>query len=200
MVTGQIILFLNIWRVNFQNALTATPKIDVAMPMLRSEIMFRKRTLHKCLQLHVYPCVHMWKAFCSNTILFNLALALYAYFLELHLTRFGKEVFICKCILLWGQIIWFECPNYCVNSHLRWFWVTYAPLGLCLPKGKQIQTHHLMGICHSLYSAGNGTMYGSHHSLARTIPFVSEVLVPTGHILLHYANSALTFYFSSFVY
>ena len=65
------IIFTNsgriIRRTLFQNALSANPKVDVAMPMPSSEIIFWKRTLHT--YVHTYAYIHMWKALYQNTIL-----------------------------------------------------------------------------------------------------------------------------------
>ena len=54
-----------IWRALFQNALSDNPKIDVAMPMPSSEIIFWKRILHKYVDIYAYT--HMWKACYQNT-------------------------------------------------------------------------------------------------------------------------------------
>ena len=56
---------------------------------VRTEIMFRKRSLHK--YVHIYTYV---KSSLPKTQSLNLALALQAHFLGWRLTRFGKELFI----------------------------------------------------------------------------------------------------------
>ena len=44
----------------FLNALSANPKIEVAMTMPCSEIMFQKRALHK--YVHMYAIINMCEA------------------------------------------------------------------------------------------------------------------------------------------
>ena len=61
------LICIYIWRVLFQNALNANPKIDVAMPIPSPEIMFWKRGLYKCVL--IYAHVHTWKDLYQNTIL-----------------------------------------------------------------------------------------------------------------------------------
>ena len=53
-------------RALFQNALSTNPRIDFAMPMPSSEIMFWKRAFHK--YVHIYAYVHMSKALYQNII------------------------------------------------------------------------------------------------------------------------------------
>ena len=45
-------IYINIWRVLFQNAISTDPKIEFAMSMPHSGIMFDKRALHK--YEHIY--------------------------------------------------------------------------------------------------------------------------------------------------
>ena len=75
----------------FQSVLSTSPKIDAAMPMSSSEIMFWKRALHN--YVHIYIKNICEKVF-SKTLSLNLTLALQAHFGEWRLMRFGKELFI----------------------------------------------------------------------------------------------------------
>ena len=68
------------------------------MPMPISKIMFLKRALHNyVLHMHIYIFGKLF----TKTQPMNLALTLQAHFLEWHLMRFGKELFIyievCGC-------------------------------------------------------------------------------------------------------
>ena len=50
-------IYTYINRVIFLNTISTNPKIEFALPMPNSEIMFWKRTLHK--YTHIYTIVHM---------------------------------------------------------------------------------------------------------------------------------------------
>ena len=62
------------------------------MPMPTLEIMFWKRALHK--YVHTYTHIYISEKLFTKIEWLNLAFALQAHFLEWHLMRFGKELFI----------------------------------------------------------------------------------------------------------
>ena len=84
-----IYVYIYIGRAIFQNALSTSPKIDVAMPS--SEIKFWKRPLHK--YKHIGAYIHICEKLFIKTQSLNLALnlALQVHFLEWRLTRSGKR-------------------------------------------------------------------------------------------------------------
>ena len=67
--------------------------------------VFWKMALHK--YAYIYACEKLF----TKTQSLNLALALQAHFLEWGLTRFGKEIFICKLVDIY-------CDNLTNDSHL----------------------------------------------------------------------------------
>ena len=75
-----------ILRALFQSAIIASPKIEFAMPMPSSELMFWKRTLHKY--------VHTDAFMKGKTYSMKLVLTLQTHFSNWRLSRFGKELFI----------------------------------------------------------------------------------------------------------
>ena len=64
------------------------------MPMPSSEIMLWKIALHKYLYTDTHRFTYTCEKPFTKTQSLNLGLALQAHFLEWHLTRFGKELFI----------------------------------------------------------------------------------------------------------
>ena len=110
-----------IWRALFRNTLSANPKIDVAMSMPSSKILFWKRAFHKYVHIYAYIC--MWKAHYQNTI-FELDIGAASSFSEMALSTFCKRaLFICSCckcvdaIMNAGMILWMysQCGE-CVNN------------------------------------------------------------------------------------
>ena len=88
---------IHIWRALFQNALSSNPKINVAMPMLSSEVMFWKRS-HTCIHMQVY----MWKVLYQNAI-FDLGIGITSSFSGMVLNAFWKRalhnyIHLCKYI------------------------------------------------------------------------------------------------------
>ena len=88
----RLILYMSSYcRIYFSKTLLcANPKIDVAMPMLRSEITSWKRTLHKCVHIYIYTYTHMWKALYWNTI-FEFSISIPSSFSRMALNAFWKR-------------------------------------------------------------------------------------------------------------
>ena len=70
---------------------------NVAMPMPSSEIMFRKRALHK--YVHIYPLIHLWKGLYQNTI-FELSIGIASSFSGMVLNVFWKIALHMFCVKL----------------------------------------------------------------------------------------------------
>ena len=83
------------WRALFQNALSAIPKIDVAMPLPSLEIIFWKRVLHKYEHIYIYIYIyiyytHMWKTLYQSTI-FEIGIGIASSFSGMTLKAFWKR-------------------------------------------------------------------------------------------------------------
>ena len=52
--------FTHIWRAVFQNTISANPKIEFAMPMPSSKIMFWKTALHKYAHIYAYIYIYIY--------------------------------------------------------------------------------------------------------------------------------------------
>ena len=108
-ITESIFIWRLIWRALFQTTLSANPKIDVAMRMPTSQIMFCKSAIQK--YVHIYACEKLF----NKTQSLKLALALRTHFLEWRLTRFGKELVVCvrvdyfSLFTFWSYTNWESC-------------------------------------------------------------------------------------------
>ena len=88
----------------FQNAISTIPKIDVAMSLPSSEVMFKKRASH-----NMYTYVFICEKIFSKTQSMNLPLALQAQFLKWRLSHFGRGLFIYRCLIYLHQTAGFPC-------------------------------------------------------------------------------------------
>ena len=87
-------IYINIWRVLFQNASNTILNIGLAMPMPGSSLLVWKRTsVYTSIDQHIYEELN------SKTWSPKLALTLHTHFLlDWRLSRFGKEFFIYICL------------------------------------------------------------------------------------------------------
>ena len=85
-----------IGRALFQNALSANPKTYVAMPMLRSEIMFWKSTLHKYVHMYAYY-TYVKNSLLKVNRIFELGIGIATSFSGMALNAFWKRALHILC-------------------------------------------------------------------------------------------------------